>query len=61
MKFPIYFYLILTFDQPQKNVTTCPFPRVAKIINNKFFFLSELSFMNIHYSHGSRGRGRVSI
>ena len=48
MKFSIYFCLILTFGQLQKNVTTCPFRRVVKIIHNEsFFFLSGFSFTNI--------------
>ena len=48
MKFPIYFYLILTFGQLQKNVATCPFQRVAKIINNESFFFSIWVFYHKH-------------
>ena len=40
MKFSIYFCLILTFGQLQKNVATCPFRRVVKIIHNESFFFS---------------------
>ena len=63
MKFPIYFYVILTFGQVQKNVTPCPFRWVAKIIHNEsyFFSLSEFSFTNIYDSHGSRERGTASV
>ena len=32
-----YFCLVLTFGLLQKNVTTCPFWRVAKIIHNESF------------------------
>ena len=52
MKFSIYFCLILTFGQLQKNVTMCPFRRVAKIIRNKsgffffFFFFSVWVFFH---------------
>ena len=47
MKFSIYFCLILTFGQLQKNVTKCPFRRVAKIIRNEsFFFFSVWVFFH---------------
>ena len=48
MKFFIYFCLILTFGQVQKNVTTCPCRRIAKIIHNESFFFSILVFFPEH-------------
>ena len=48
MKFSIYFCLILTFGQLQKNVTTCPFRRVGKMIHNESFFFSILVFFHEH-------------
>ena len=58
MKFYIYFCLILIFGQLQKNVTTCPFLRVAKIIHNEsfFFYLGFLSqTFTIHMAPGEGG------
>ena len=46
MKFSIYFCLILTFGQLQKNVTTCPFRRVAKIIHLRIGFFFCLGFLS---------------
>ena len=49
MKFFIYFCLILTFGQLQKNVATCPFRWVVKIIHKEsFFFFSIWVFFHEH-------------
>ena len=48
MKFPIYFHVILTFGQLQKNVTMCPFRQVAKMIHNESFFFSVWDFFHEH-------------
>ena len=57
MKFPIYFYRILTFGQLQKNVITCPFQRVAKIIQNESFFC-YLGFLSRTFTiHMAAGKG----
>ena len=62
MKFPIYFDLILTFNQPQKNVITCLFREVAKVIHDELIFLlAGFSFTSIHNSHDNKGKGRESI
>ena len=58
MKFPIYFYLILTFDQLQKNVSTCPFRQVAKIIHSELYFFFYLGFLSRTFTiHMAAGEG----
>ena len=48
MKFSIYFCLILTFGQLQKNVTVCPFRWVVKKIHNESFFFYIWVFFHEH-------------
>ena len=58
MKFPIYFYLILTFDQLQKNVSTCPFRQVAKIIHSELYIFFYLGFLSRTFTiHMVAGEG----
>ena len=48
MKFHIYFDLILTFSQPQKNVITCLSRQVAKVTHDESIFFSTWVFFHEH-------------
>ena len=57
MRFPIYFCRILTFGKLQKNVITCSFRGVVKIIQNESFFC-YLGFLSQTFTiHMAAGKG----